>query len=120
MTTKQKRYLFIIVLVGAVLFCLCAVRAIPIFLSLERLGLLYSLILLALMTLCRMLPIYIGAGRAMDISFVPVLACAITSDYSLAVVLFVLSTCISVLRDPETQDFFYPYARNTAKELFNT
>ncbi|NLW78726.1 MAG: HD domain-containing protein [Ruminococcaceae bacterium] len=112
--------MMLIILAGFVMFCLCAMRAIPYFQAQGLSALLYCIILFVLMVLCRMLPIYIGTGRAMDISFVPMLACAITSHYSVAVLLFTLSTFFSLLRDPVTREFFYPYKKNTLKEVFNT
>ena len=48
----------------------------------------YSLMMVLLMVVCRMLPIYFAEDKTLEISFVPVLACAITGGAPLAVVLF--------------------------------
>ncbi len=98
----------------------CALQSAPHFLALGTQAWMYSLLLFALMVVCRMLPIYIGAGRAMDISFVPVLAAAITSHYSIAVLLFLASSFCSLLWDPERRALYYPFVRSPLKELFNT
>ena len=46
----------------------------------------YSLMMVLLMVVCRMLPIYFAEDKTLEISFVPVLACAITGGAPLAVV----------------------------------
>ena len=45
----------------------------------------YSLMMVLLMVVCRMLPIYFAEDKTLEISFVPVLACAITGGAALAV-----------------------------------
>ena len=45
----------------------------------------YSLMMVLLMVVCRMLPIYFAEDKTLEISFVPVLACAITGGAPLAV-----------------------------------
>ncbi len=120
MAKKQRRYLISVMIVGIWCAVFCAMQAVPHFLLLEHEVWLYSLLLFALMVICRMLPIYIGAGRAMDISFVPVLAATVTTHYTIAVMLFLLASMCSFLWDPDQHAFYYPYARSPLKELFNT
>lgn len=121
MARNQKLYMISVTTAGIVCAAFCAVRSVPHFTLLGGGVWMYCfLLLLLLMILCRMLPIHIGAGRAMDISFVPVLAAAITSHYSIAVLLFLLSSFGSILKDPESRAFYYPFARSPLKECFNT
>lgn len=109
-----------VITAGVVCAFVCAVRSVLHFQLLAGQVWMYCFLILLLMILCRMMPIYIGAGRAMDISFVPVLAAAITSHYSIAVLLFLLSSFCSILKDPETRSFYYPFTKSPMKEAFNT
>ena len=59
----------------------------------------YSLMMVLLMVVCRMLPIYFAEDKTLEISFVPVLACAITGGAPLAVVLFGVSTLFTVMQN---------------------
>ena len=80
----------------------------------------YSLMMVLLMVVCRMLPIYFAEDKTLEISFVPVLACAITGGAPLAVVLFGVSTLFTVMQNPATKHYYWPLAREPRKELFNT
>jgi len=80
----------------------------------------YSLMMVLLMVVCRMLPIYFAEDKTLEISFVPVLACAITGGAALAVVLFGVSTLFTVMQNPATKHYYWPLAREPRKELFNT
>ena len=73
-----------------------------------------------LMVVCRMLPISFAEDKTLEISFVPVLACAITGGAPLAVVLFGVSTLFTVMQNPAAEHYYWPLAREPRKELFNT
>ncbi len=120
MAKKQRLYLISVVIAGIWCTVFCAVQSVPHFYLMGSEAWIYCLLLFGLMVLCRMLPIYIGVGRAMDISFVPALAATVTSHYSIAAMLFLLSSLCSFLWDPELHSFYYPFARTPLKEAFNT
>ncbi len=119
MTKAHKLYKASIICLGLLVLCFCVARAIPYFSNGDMMFWMYCGILVGLMVLCRMLPIHIGGGRQLDISFVPVLACAMTSDYSIAVVLHTVSSLLSIIKDPVTTKFYSPFIKSPDKEFFN-
>ena len=118
---KQKLYMMFVGLLGTAVFAVSAYQSIAIFADpLTRLdNILYSVVVLVLMLLCHMLPIYITADKTMEISFVPVVACVVTKGVPLSVVLFTLSTLLSMLQDSKTHKYYSPWVRAPLKELFN-
>lgn len=81
--------------------------------------LLYCVVMLVLLLLCHMLPIYITPDKTMEISFVPVVACIVTKGVPLSIVLYVVSSLLVFLQDPQTKKYYSPWSRSPKKELFN-
>lgn len=79
----------------------------------------YCAVMLAILTMCHMLPIYITSDKTMEISFVPVVACLVTKGIFLTLVLYFISSCFVFLVDPQTKKYYSPWQRSPQKELFN-
>ena len=79
----------------------------------------YCLVMIALLTMCHMLPIYITSDKTMEISFVPVVACIVTKGVALSIVLYAVSSLLVYLQDPHTKKYYSPWRRAPWKELFN-
>ena len=118
---KQKIFMALIGLMGTAVFVFSAIQTIAFFSDPETLfeNILYSVVVLVLMLLCHMLPIYITADKTMEISFVPVVACIVTKGVPLSIVLFTISTMLSMLQDSKTHQYYSPWVRAPLKELFN-
>ncbi len=118
---KQKLYMWTIGLAGLAVFAASAYQALGLFTDPQTLwdNILYCAVLLVVLLLCHMLPIYITHDKTMEISFVPVVACVVTKGVPLAVVLFALSTLLSLIQDATTRRYYSPWLRAPLKELFN-
>lgn len=79
----------------------------------------YSLVMLVILTMCHMLPIYITSDKTMEISFVPVVACLVTRGIDLTIVLYMISSFLVFLSDPQTKKYHSPWTKAPQKELFN-
>lgn len=79
----------------------------------------FSAVMLAILTMCHMLPIYITADKTLEISFVPVVACLVTRGIYLTLVLYFISSFFVFLVDPKTRKYYSPWKRSFRKELFN-
>lgn len=79
----------------------------------------FSAVMLAILTMCHMLPIYITADKTLEISFVPVVACLVTKGIYLTLVLYFISSFFVFLVDPKTRKYYSPWKRSFRKELFN-
>ena len=77
-------------------------------------------VLFLLSILCRLLPVRLAADKSMDISFIPVVACAMTLGYDAAVVFFAFSTLFIFEREPGEKRLRYTLAKAPLKELCNT
>ena len=119
---KLQTYTTAVSFAGLAVFLLCLAEIYPYYLSgsgrSDIWG--YSLMMVLLMVMCRMLPIYFAEDKTLEISFVPVLACAVTGGASLAVVLFGVSTLFTVMQNPVNKNYYWPLAHEPRKELFNT
>jgi putative nucleotidyltransferase with HDIG domain len=118
---KQKLYMMLMGLLGFAVFATSVVQTVALFADPQTRfsNLLYCVIVLILMLLCHMLPIYITADKTMEISFVPVVACVVTKGVALSIVLFALSTMLTLLQDTKTRKYYSPWLRAPLKELFN-
>ena len=79
----------------------------------------YSLVMVVILTMCHMLPIYITSDKTMEISFVPVVACLVTKGIDLTIVLYMISSFLVFLSDPKTKKYYSPWSKGPQKELFN-
>ncbi len=79
----------------------------------------YSIVMVVILTMCHMLPIYITSDKTMEISFVPVVACLVTRGIDLTIVLYMISSFLVFLSDPQTKKYHSPWRRAPHKELFN-
>jgi putative nucleotidyltransferase with HDIG domain len=118
---KQKLYMMLMGLLGLAVFVTSVSQTVALFADPQTRfsNLLYCVIVLILMLLCHMLPIYITADKTMEISFVPVVACVVTKGVALSVVLFALSTMLTLLQDTKTRKYYSPWLRAPLTELFN-
>lgn len=118
---KQKLYMMFVSLFGVAVFAISVYQTIALFTDPKTLfdHILYCVIVLVLMILCHMLPIYLTADKTMEISFVPVVACIVTKGVPLSIVLFTLSTMLTMLQDAKTRKYYSPWVRAPLKELFN-
>ena len=118
---KQKLYMLFVGLVGVAVFSTSAYQAYALFLDPTKLldNVIYCFVLLAVLVACHMMPIYITSDKTMEISFVPVVACVVTKGVPLAIVLFTLSTLLSMIQDTNTKKYYSPWRRAPMKELFN-
>ena len=118
---KQKFYMLFVGLIGVVVFSTSAYEACFLFLDPTKLlgNVIYCVVLLAVLLVCHMMPIYITSDKTMEISFVPVVACVVTKGVPLAIVLFTLSTMLSMIQDTNTKKYYSPWLRAPVKELFN-
>ena len=110
---KLRVYTTAVSIAGLSVFLLSLWEVYPYYLPGSRRGDIwsYSLMMVLLMVVCRMLPIYFAEDKTLEISFVPVLACAITGGAPLAVVLFGVSTLFTVMQNPATKHYYWPLAR---------
>ena len=118
---KQRAFMVLVGLLGLAVFGISIFQTIALFADPATCfeNILYCVVVLVLMLLCHMLPIYITADKTMEISFVPVVACIVTKGAPLAIVLFALSTLMSVIQDSKTRKYYSPWLRAPLKELFN-
>ncbi len=77
-------------------------------------------IMLALLVLCRALPVYIARDKSIEVSFVPVVASAMVYGLYLTIVLFFFSTFFLFAFDKSSGKVYYQLSRERDKELFNT
>ena len=122
MTNKKLRlYMDAVCFGGLIVFLLSLWTVIPYFSQTSPAALAaYCMMMVLLMVGCRMLPIYFAEDKTLEISFVPVLACVITSSPQLAVVLFGVSTLFTVMQNPASKRYYSPLFKEPRKELFNT
>lgn len=118
---KQKMYMLFVGLIGVLVFFTSAFQASALFLDPNTLidNILYCVVLLIVLVVCHMMPIYITSDKTMEISFVPVVACVVTRNVALAIVLFTISTMLSMIQDASTKKYYSPWLRAPMKELFN-
>jgi hypothetical protein len=118
---KQGIYTTFISLCGFAVLCLSAYQSTALFADPQtRLSMiLYCVIMIALLSICHVLPIYITPDKTMEISFVPVVACIVTKGVALSIVLYALSSLLVFLQDPQTKKYYSPWSRSAKKELFN-
>jgi putative nucleotidyltransferase with HDIG domain len=118
---KQKLYTTLVSLCGLAVFGLSLYHSVADYLiASSRWDLIiYSVVMLAILTMCHMLPIYITADKTMEISFVPVVACLVTKGIYLTLVLYFISSFFVFLIDPKTKKYYSPWKRSFRKELFN-
>ena len=118
---KQKLYTTLISLCGVAVLGMAIFQSTALFTDPgTRLNtIFYCLVMIALLTLCHMLPIYITSDKTMEISFVPVVACIVTKGVALSIVLYAVSSLFVFLQDPGTKKYFSPWRRAPWKELFN-
>jgi len=118
---KQKLYTTLVSLCGIGVFGLSVYHSVADYLiASSRWDLIvYSVVMLAILTMCHMLPIYITADKTMEISFVPVVACLVTKGIYLTLVLYFISSFFVFLIDPKTRKYYSPWVRSFQKELFN-
>ena len=118
---KQKIYMTLISLFGVAVLGMSLFQSAPLFADpTTRLNLIfYCLVMIALLTICHMLPIYITPDKTMEISFVPVVACIVTKGVALSIVLYAISSLFVFLQDPNTKKYHSPWRRAPGKELFN-
>jgi HD-GYP domain-containing protein (c-di-GMP phosphodiesterase class II) len=118
---KQKLYMLCVGLIGAAVFATSAYQAFALFQDPQTLfdNIVYCIVLLAVLVICHMMPIYITSDKTMEISFVPVVACVVTKGVALAVVLFTISTMLSMIQDANTKKYYSPWLRASLKEFFN-
>jgi putative nucleotidyltransferase with HDIG domain len=118
---KQKIYMMFVGLVGIAVFSTSVLHAAALFLEPNTLldNVLYCVVLLVVLLICHMMPIYITSDKTMEISFVPVVACVVTKGVPLAIVLFTISTMLSLIQDANTKKYYSPWLRAPMKELFN-
>ena len=118
---KQQIYTSLISLCGAAVLGMGIYQSAPLFAdpSTRLDTLFYCLVMIALLTMCHMLPIYITNDKTMEISFVPVVACIVTKGVALSIVLYAISSLFVLLQDPQTRKYYSPWRRAPFKELFN-
>lgn len=121
MNSSQTRYTTCVIAGGFVAFGLCLARVLTDAVAwpagLSRIP--YCLVMGFLMIVCRLLPISLAQDRTLELTFVPVLACVMTSSMELAVVLFGLAALVYFSVDPSTHEVTYLLLRQPRKELFN-
>lgn len=118
---KQRIYMMFISLCGVAVLGLGIYQSTALFSDPQTFVsmLLYCVVMLVLLLLCHMLPIYITPDKTMEISFVPVVACIVTKGVPLSIVLYVVSSLLVFLQDPQTKKYYSPWSRSPKKELFN-
>jgi len=118
---KQKIYTTLISLCGIAVLGLGVVQSAALFADPQTrfANIMYCLVMLALLTMCHMLPIYITSDKTMEISFVPVVACIVTKGVPISIVLYALSSLFVMLQDGRTKKYYSPWTRAPLKELFN-
>ncbi|MDD4311512.1 MAG: HD domain-containing protein, partial [Eubacteriales bacterium] len=119
--SKQKLYMVLVSLCGIAVFALGIDQSTSLYLqaSLKWDLVIYSVVMVVILTMCHMLPIYITADKTMEISFVPVVACLVTKGVYLTIVLYTISSFLVFLSDPQTKKHYSPWKRSPQKELFN-
>jgi putative nucleotidyltransferase with HDIG domain len=118
---KQQIYTTLISLCGLAVLGLGTYQSAALFADPQTrfTNILYCLVMLALLTMCHMLPIYITSDKTMEISFVPVVACIVTKGVPISIVLYALSSLFVMLQDSHTKKYYSPWMRAPLKELFN-
>ncbi|MCE5189838.1 MAG: HD domain-containing protein [Eubacteriales bacterium] len=118
---KQQQYTTFVSLCGIAVFGAGLYQSAALFADPQSLWntILYCVVMVALLSLCHMLPIYITADKTMEISFVPVVACIVTKGVALSIVLYVISSMLVFLHDPQKRKYYSPWLRSPLKELFN-
>ena len=118
---KQQIYTTLISLCGVAVLGLGTYQSAALFADPQTrfTNILYCLVMLALLTMCHMLPIYITSDKTMEISFVPVVACIVTKGVPISIVLYALSSLFVMLQDSHTKKYYSPWTRAPLKELFN-
>lgn len=119
--SKQKLYMALVSLCGIAVFALCVYQSIALYqLAASKWDFaVYCGVMVVILTMCHMLPIYITADKTMEISFVPVVACLVTKGVFLTIVLYMISSFLVFLSDPQTKKHYSPWRRSPQKELFN-
>lgn len=118
---KKKVFMAAVIAGGLCVLISSAAGTVRLFLPGEDVtgNLIYSLVMLAMLLMCHMLPIYISSDKTMEISFVPVVACVVTKGVSLAIVLYAVSSLAVFLEDSDTHKYYSPWVRLPVKEAFN-
>ncbi len=118
----QNIYLYTVSILGLIVLGVCIWRCV---LDIQSSGLYPTAVweasvLILLSILCRLLPIRLAADKSMDISFIPVVACAMTMGADAAVIFFAISTLFIFEREPDGKRLRYTLAKAPLKELCNT
>ena len=119
--SKQKLYMALVSLCGIACFALGGYQSIALYQQAASKWdlVVYCAVMVVILTMCHMLPIYITADKTMEISFVPVVACLVTKGVYLTIVLYMISSFLVFLSDPQTKKHYSPWKRSPQKELFN-
>ncbi len=122
MKYRQKAYIWLVMLAGAVALGLCIAEISELIIkeTILFMHVVNWIIMLTLLVLCRALPVYIAKDKSIELSFVPVVASAMVYGPELTVVLFFLSTFFLFAFDENTGRIYYQLSRSMKKELFNT
>ncbi len=123
MKSRQKAYIGFVMLAGMAAFGYSAIKVWEQILGrdfLSSLRVIDWFIMLALLVLCRALPVYIARDKSIEVSFVPVVSSAVVYGFYPTIVLFFLSTFFLFAFDKTSGKIYYQLSREPRKELFNT
>lgn len=123
MRGSQKAYIGLVLTSGAVVLVYSAMTAwqqISIAGLFSFSNIVDWIIMLALLVLCRGLPVYITPDKSIEVSFVPVVASVMIYGLELTIVFFFLSTFFLFELDENTGKVHYLLTGSLRKELFNT
>ncbi len=123
MRASQRAYIVLVLISGAVIlgystFTAAQQNSLPGHFDLN--SAINWIIMLALLILCRSLPVYIATDKSIELSFIPVVASAMIYGLHLTVVFFFLSTFFLFSMDKETGKIYHLLSQSLWKELFNT
>ena len=117
----QTLYIAFILLLGGIVLGFCAYRAVLQLCVAQNPSIVIGdlFVITLLFVLCRSLPVYIADNKSIEVSFVPVVASALTLGPDVTILFFAFSTLFLFERDSHTHTFRYSLARNPRAELFN-